>query len=150
MWVTKRGVARWVRPAIEHAQDVPLVGEARSGVFFNGVFVQSLFLCSTFCFIFITCFSLFCFRCVLFSKKKSFGMVLSFEFFVCYLIVVKLVSGFQKNSLSSFNLVLTWFGNRGFFFLSHAISLWFYVLGGFMTLGCVGYFSLLYNSFRPS
>ena len=31
-WVTKRDEARWVRPAIEHAHDVPLVGEARSGV----------------------------------------------------------------------------------------------------------------------
>ena len=30
--VTKRDVARWVGPAIEHARDVPLVGEARNGV----------------------------------------------------------------------------------------------------------------------
>ena len=28
----ERGLARWVRPAVEHAQDFPLVGEARSGV----------------------------------------------------------------------------------------------------------------------
>ena len=88
--VTKRGVVRWVRPAIEHAQDVPLVIEARSGVYFYGLLVQSLFLCSTFCFNFVICFSLFCFVCVLFSKKESFGVGLSFDFFVFYLIVVKI------------------------------------------------------------
>ena len=91
----KRGGARWVRLAIEHAQGVLLVGEARSGVYFYGLFVQSLFFCSTFCFIFITCFSLFCFCCVLFSKVEPFGLGSSFNFFVS-LIVVKLESGFQK------------------------------------------------------
>ena len=73
-------VARWVRPAIEHAQDRPLVRETRSGVYFYGLFLQSPFLCSTFCFFFITCLSLFCFGCVLFSKIESFGLVLSFDF----------------------------------------------------------------------
>ena len=70
---------------------------------------------------FITCFSLFCFGCVLFSKIESFGLVLSFDFFTFYSVVVRLESGLQKNSLSSF----IWFGYRGLFFLSHAISLWF-------------------------
>ena len=91
-------VARWVRSAIEHAQDVPLVGETRSGVYFYGLFVQSLFICSTFCYIFITCFSLVSFGCVLFSKKESFGMGLSSYFFVLYLsydLLVILIEKFQ-------------------------------------------------------
>ena len=121
MSVTKRGVARWVRPAIEHAQDVPLVGEARNGVYFYGLFVQSPFLCSTFCFVFITCFSLFYFGCVLFSKIEPFGFVLSFDFFTFYSVVVRLESGLQRIVYP----VLIWFGYRGLFFLSHAISLWF-------------------------
>ena len=37
----------------------------------------------------------------------------------------KLESGFQENSLSNFNLVLTWFCYSGTFFLSHAVSLSF-------------------------
>ena len=125
VWVTKRGVARWVRPTIEYDH---LAGEARSGVYFYGLFVQSLFLCSIFCFIFLTCFSLFWFGCVLFSKIRSFGLSLFFHYFVFYLIVIKLEKGFQNDNLSSFNLVLIWFVKRGFFFLSHAISLWFCVV----------------------
>ena len=34
-------------------------------------------------------FSFFCFDCVLFSKIESFGLGLTFEFFVFHLIVVK-------------------------------------------------------------
>ena len=45
-------VARWVRPAIEHSQNVPVVGEERSGLYFYGLFVQSRFICSIFCYIF--------------------------------------------------------------------------------------------------
>ena len=39
-------------------------------VTFYHLFGQSLFICSTFCFIFIRCFSLFCFGCVLSSKVE--------------------------------------------------------------------------------
>ena len=128
-------VAQWVRPAIEHAHEIPLVGEARSGLYFCGLFVQSLFICSTFCFIFNTCFSLFCFGCVFFSKMESFGLGLSFDIFVFNLVSVKFKNGFQKNILSSFNLVLIWFGYRGIFFLSPAISLWLCEVG---IVSCVG------------
>ena len=62
-------VARWVKPVIEHAQDVPLVGEVTSGLYFYGLFVQSLFICSTFCFSFITCF--FFVLVLSFSQKKQ-------------------------------------------------------------------------------
>ena len=84
----------------------------------------SLFICSTFCFELIICFSLFCFGCVLFSKTESFRLGLCFDFFVFYFIL-KLESGFQKKNVSSFNLVSIRFGYRGVFFLGHAISLWF-------------------------
>ena len=60
-----------------------------------------------------------------FLKKEYFALGLSFDFFVFYLVAVRLESDFQKNNLSSFNLVLIWFGYRGFFLISHAISLWF-------------------------
>ena len=46
------------------------------------------------CEIFITCFSLFCFGCVLFSKIASFVLGVSFDFFVFYFVLIKLESGF--------------------------------------------------------
>ena len=82
-------LARWVRPAIEHAQDVRLFGEARSGLYCYGLFVQSLFICSIFCLILNTCFSLFCFGCVLFSKIEYFGLGFCFDFFVFYFVFKK-------------------------------------------------------------
>ena len=79
----------------------------------------------TYSFNFITCFTLFCFGSVLFSKIDSFGLGLSFDFFVFWLIVVKFESGVQKKNLSSCNLVLIWFGYRGVFNFGYAISLRF-------------------------
>ena len=55
--------------------------------------MQSPFLCSTFRFVFISCFLSFCCGCVLFSKIESFGLVLFFDFFVFYSFVVRLESG---------------------------------------------------------
>ena len=68
-------VARWVRPAIEPARDVPLVGEVRMGYTLWSLCAES-FLCSTFSYIFITCFSLFVLLC-LFVKSRivCFGFV---------------------------------------------------------------------------
>ena len=86
-----------------------MVGEAR-GIFLWSLCAETIFV---FYFVFITCFSLFCFDCVLFSKMESFGLGLSFNFFVFYWILVKLESDFVK------------------------------------LVSCVGYFSLLYNSFQP-
>ena len=71
---------------------------------------------------------LFCFSCFFFPKFESFGLGLSSSFFVFCSIVLGLESGLQKNKVSSFNLVLIWFGYRGFFFLIHNIRLWFVVL----------------------
>ena len=72
---------------------------------------------------FVHLFFSFCLGFVLFSKIESFVLDLSFHFFVFYLIAVKVEVGLQKNNLYFFNLVLIWFAYRGFFFLSHAISL---------------------------
>ena len=104
---------------------------------FESLCAESLFVFN-FLFCFYHLFFSFCSGCVLFSQIESFGLVLSFEFFVFYSIVVRLESGLQKNNLSSFNLVLIWFGDRGFFFLGHAISLSFVTF-----VNCVGYCSLL-------
>ena len=61
-------------------------------------------MCSTFCDIFITCFFLFCFGCVLLPKIESFVLGLTFDFFVFYFVLIKLERGFQKKNISSFNL----------------------------------------------
>ena len=94
-----------------------------------GYYLSSLcaesFLCSTFCSIFITFFSHFFFGSDLFSTSQSFVLVLSFDFFVFYLVFFKLENGFQKMILSNFNLCLGRFGYCETFFLGQDISLWF-------------------------
>ena len=64
--VTTVVVARCVRPAMKNAQDVPLVDEV--GSILCRIFGQSLFLCSTFCFILSGVF-LFLVLAVSFSQK---------------------------------------------------------------------------------
>ena len=76
--------------------------------------MQSLFIRSTFCYILITCFSLFCFDCVIFSKIESFVLGSCFDFFCVLFEFNKFESGFQKINLFSFNLGLMRFGYRGF------------------------------------
>ena len=82
VWVTKHGVERWVSPAIEHAQDVSLVGETRSEAFFMVSFCRVSF-CVQFLVSFLLLVFLF-FVSVLFSKIESFGLGLSFDFFVFF------------------------------------------------------------------
>ena len=134
-------IVRWIRLAIEHPQDVPLVGEARSGVYFDGLFVQSLFLSSTFCFIFITCFSLFCFGCVLFSKKCILLWV-CLSTFLCFIWLRWDLKVTFKRIIYP---VLIWFwsglGTVGFSWLVMLL------VCGFVTLvSFVGYLNLLSNS----
>ena len=119
-------VARWVRPAIEHAQDVFWLVRPGVGYNFALFFVGSCFVFNLLC-IFYYWFFPFCFGCVLFSKIKSFGLGLFFNFFVFYSFVFRLESSLQKNKLSSSKLVLIRFGYRGFSFLNHAVRLWFVV-----------------------
>ena len=105
------GEARWVRDGSINSCSLFLGGSC---------------LCSTFCAVLITGFYLFCLGCALFSKIKSFVLGLSFDFLVFCDFVFRLESIFQKNNLSSYNLVLFQFGYRGFF-LSHAVRLCFVV-----------------------
>ena len=74
------------------------------GIILKSLCAGSLFVFNLL-FRFLTVFSLFCFDCFLFSKFESFDLVLTFDFFVFYSIVVRLESDLQKNNLSSFNLV---------------------------------------------
>ena len=99
-------VARWVRPAKQHAQDVPLVGEARCGFYFSPLSAESLYTFNlllqfhyVFFFFFLRVFLYF--GCFFFSKEESFVLGLSFAFFVFYLVSVNFESGFQKNNFSS-------------------------------------------------
>ena len=104
MWVTKRGVVRWVRPTIEHAQASGW-RDQEWGIFLWSLCAESLFVFNILFRFSVICFSLFKFGCVLFSKTESFGLDLSLDFFVFYLIVVKIESGLQKNNLFNFILV---------------------------------------------
>ena len=70
-------VTRWVRPAIERAQDVPLFGY----IFMVLLCRVSLFV-QPFVTILLLVFSLFCFGCVLFLKIDYFVLDLIFDFIV--------------------------------------------------------------------
>ena len=94
------------------------------GIISCSLFCRVLFMLNLLCLFYYWFFPFF-FGCVLFSKIKLFGLGLSFDFFVFYLFVVRLESSLQKNKLSSFKLVFIRFGYRGFYFLSHAVGLWF-------------------------
>ena len=69
-------VARWIRPTIEHARDVPLVGETRSGLYFMVFLCRVSLLAQPFITISLHVF-LFCFGCVFFFKSRiiCFGSV---------------------------------------------------------------------------
>ena len=84
-------------------------------------------MCSTFDSFCITCFLLFVLVVSFSQKSNRLVWICLSTFFVLYSFVVRHESSLQKNNLSSFKLVLIWFGYRGFSFLSHAISLRFVV-----------------------
>ena len=121
------GVASWVRPPIEHAQEV-LSGELGQDweynfmlFFFGGggvLFVFKISCLFYYCFFFLSCLG-----CALFSKIKSFVLGLSFDFLVFCDFVFRLESSLQKNNLTSSKLLLIQFGYRGFSFLGHAVRL---------------------------
>ena len=83
----KRGLAGWMRPAIEHAQDVvnwwvrPVVG-----VLFYFNFEQSHFLCTTFFYQLIFSFAL---SLCLFSKTSCCNLCGSFGVFVFQVVLIK-------------------------------------------------------------
>ena len=98
VWSQSVVVARWVRPAIEHAQDVLSGG---LGLEWSMLFSEaSRFVFNLSC-LFLTDFFLFGFGCFLFSKIKSFVLGSSFDFFyVFFSFVFRLESSLQKNNLS--------------------------------------------------
>ena len=126
MWSQSVDVARWVRPAIEHAQDILSGGLDQEGEYdFVLVFKGS-------CFVLIFCYIIFCFPfvslVVSFSQKSNcfwFGFVLRLFGVFCFFF--RLGNSLQKNKLSKFQAGLIRFGYRGFSFLIHAVSLWFMV-----------------------
>ena len=103
-------------------------------LYFMSLCAESLYKINFFLLFHYVFFS-FLFRLCPFLKSRSFVLGLSFDFFVFYSGLIKLESGFQKNNLSGFNRVWV----RWFFFISHAISLWYCDVCGFVTLvSCVG------------
>ena len=112
------------------------------GYYFEVSLCRISFCVQPFCLVFFTCFFSFSSGCVFFSKTESFVLVLSFDFFVFYSIVVRLENGLQNVIYP----VLIWFwsglGTAAFSFLVMLL------LCSFVTLvNCFDYCSSLYNSF---
>ena len=138
------GVAWWVRPAIEHAQDILFGRLGQEWSINHAFFFGGSLLCSTFrAFLFL--FFLFCLGFVIFSKIKSFVLGLFFDFLVFCSFVFRFKSSLQKNDLSSSKLVLIQFGYRGFSFLGHAFRLRSVVFSK-LALVSLDYYIILFQS----
>ena len=96
-------VARWVRPAIEHAQDVLPGGLGQEWEYDCGFCERSCYV-TTFYVGFVVVFLMFCWLCPFFKNQIVCGMGLSFDFFVFYYFFLRLYNSLQKNKLSSFKL----------------------------------------------
>ena len=118
-------VARWVRSAIEHAQDVLSVGLGQQwGYNFVFSFLEGPVLVHAFGSFHYWFFSLV----VLVMSCCQISTCLfwvCFSTFRCFFCVFRLKSILQKNKLSSSKLVLIQFSYCGFLFQSHALRLWF-------------------------
>ena len=90
-------VARWVRPAIEHAQDV-LSGGLGQEWEYDFIFVLTLY--GGFFWVFLY----YSWLCPFSKNQIIFGLGLSFDFFVFYYFFRGLYNSLQKNKLSSFKL----------------------------------------------
>ena len=78
------------------------------GYIFMVSFAESLYLFNLLFYFYYLFFS-FLFLLCPFLKIESLGLGLFFDFFVFYLVLVKLESGFQMNNLSSVILILIFF-----------------------------------------
>ena len=122
-------VAQWVRPAIEHAQDVLSGGLGQEWEYkFMLSFLEGPVCVQPFMPFLLLVFSFFVLVVSFSSKTKSFVLGLSSDFSVFCSLVFRLESSLQKKNLSSSKLVLIQFGYRGVSFFSHAVSCWFVVL----------------------
>ena len=90
MWSQSVDVARWVRPAIEHAQDVLSGGRARSGSMISCCFFERSCYVITFYVGFMLVFLVFLWLCPFFKNQIVFGMGLSCDFFVFYYFFLRL------------------------------------------------------------
>ena len=97
-------VARWVRPAIEHAQDVLPGGLGQEWEYDCMRFLERSCYVTTFYVGFVVVFLMFCWLCPFFKNQIVCGMGLSFDFFVFYYFFLRLYNSLQKNKLSSFKL----------------------------------------------
>ena len=105
------------------SRDVVLVGgEARSELYFYGLLCRVSLYIQPFVTFSFRVFLFFFWLCP-FLKNRIICFRFVFRFLLFYSVLMKLECGFQKDTLSSFNLGLIRFGYRGTFFLSHAISL---------------------------
>ena len=105
MWSQSVDVARWVRPAIEHAEDVLFGGLGQEGeydfvlVFKGSCFVLTFFVIFFFVFLLFRC-------CVLFSKIKLFLVWVCLATFWCFIVsFLDLVRVFKRINYP----VLSWF-----------------------------------------
>ena len=105
MWSQSVDVARWVRPAIEHAQDVLSGGFGQEWEYdFVLVFQGVLFCVNVFVILFLVFLLLF-WLCPFFKNQTVFCWSLSCDFLEFYYFFFGLGSSLQKNKLSSFKLV---------------------------------------------
>ena len=118
-------VARWGRPALEHAQDVLSGGLGQEWSINSCSFFGESFLCSFFVPFLLLVFSFLSWLCPSLQNSNCLFSVCLSTFIVFCSFMFRLESSLQKNNLSSSKLVFIRFGYRGFFFLSHAVRLWF-------------------------
>ena len=102
MWSQSVGVARWVRPTIEHAQDVLSGGLGQEWEYDVMLFLLGVLLCVNILFCVFSGFSLVV---SFFKNQIVFGLGLSFDFLVSYYFFLRLGNRLQKNKLSSFKLM---------------------------------------------
>ena len=95
MWSQSVDVVRWVRTAIEHAQDVLSGGLGQEWEY-------DCICLITFYVGFMLVFLMFLWLCPFFKNLIVFVMGLSFDFFVFYYFFLRLYKSLQKNKLSSF------------------------------------------------
>ena len=100
------GVAQWVRPAIEHAQDVLSGGLGQEWEYDIMLFLLGVLLCVNILYCnFSLVFLVFLWLAPFFKNQIVFGLGLSSEFFVSYYFFLRLGNRLQKNKFASFKLV---------------------------------------------
>ena len=84
MWSQSVDVARWVRPAIEHAQDVLFGGLGQEGSMISCWFFKGPYFALTFFAILFFVFLLFRWLCPFLKNQIVFGLSCDFLVFYCF------------------------------------------------------------------